>query len=275
MLTATGLHYKRRGSGPPLVLIQGMAATHLHWGDELISLLARSFDVVTFDHRGVGHSPPVTGAFTLAELADDVVELLDATGWSRAHVFGVSMGSCVAQQLAFRHRERVHRLVLGCTSSDGPAITDPDSPLWSGLASAMVRGDRTRTLCNVFRLNVAPASAGRRDVWETFEAASLALPVHPRVTVLQLNAMAQHHADAWLPLLTMPTLVIHGDADSLVPVDAARHVARAMPNAEFAVLAAGHMFWLEQPGRTADLVCSWLNGTAQETVADDANVPRT
>src|SRR6476661_6933673 len=97
------LHHVRRGAGDPLLLIQGMSGNHEHWGTRLLELLERDFDVIAYDHRGVGWSPEITGSFTIAELAEDADALLDRLGVDSAHVLGISMGGMVAQELALNH----------------------------------------------------------------------------------------------------------------------------------------------------------------------------
>src|SRR6476619_55763 len=94
------LHHIRRGAGEPLLLIQGMSGNHEHWGERLLELLERDFDVIAYDHRGVGWSPGIEKSFTIAELADDAAALLARLGVDRAHVLGISMGGMVAQELA-------------------------------------------------------------------------------------------------------------------------------------------------------------------------------
>src|SRR3712207_1192598 len=100
------LHHERRGSGEPILLIQGMSGHSGHWGEPFLSALERDFEVITFDHRGTGRSPRVTEDFTLAELADDAIGVLDALGHDTARVLGISMGSMVAQEVVLRHPER-------------------------------------------------------------------------------------------------------------------------------------------------------------------------
>src|SRR5689334_3317438 len=100
-LTVNGfeLFHQRRGSGEPLLLIQGMSGTHLSWGEPFVQDLERSFDVIAYDHRGIGRSSPVTDPFTIGDLAEDAAGLLDALGLESAHVLGISMGGMIAQEL--------------------------------------------------------------------------------------------------------------------------------------------------------------------------------
>jgi 3-oxoadipate enol-lactonase len=233
------------------LLLQGIAATYLHWGGRLLSLLAESFEVVAYHHRGVGCSMPVLGPFTMADLADDAAALLDELGWTSAHIAGVSMGGVVAQELALRHPDRVESLFLGCTHTGGD---DSPTVISDGAAAAVVHGNALATARNLFRLGVKDLHKVRPVAWEEYRHAALTLPVHPRTTVLQIGAVAAHSTADRLHRIAVPTRIVHGDADRFVPLDAGARVAAAIPDARFTVLSAGHFFWLEQPERTVELV---------------------
>src|SRR3954451_5891721 len=114
------LFHVRRGAGEPLLLIMGMSGTHLSWGDPFMEDLIRDYDVVAYDHRGVGRSDPESQQFSIVDLAEDAAGILDALGWDDAHVFGISMGGMIAQELALSHPERIRTLTLGCTYCGGP-----------------------------------------------------------------------------------------------------------------------------------------------------------
>src|SRR3954468_9521217 len=114
------LDVERSGSGPPLLLIRGMSGTALHWGEPFLRALREDFDVIAYDHRGVGASTRLEGEITIADMAADAAALLDALDISSAHVLGISMGGMVAQELALGWPERVRTLTLGCTYCGGP-----------------------------------------------------------------------------------------------------------------------------------------------------------
>src|SRR3954447_1965072 len=118
------LHFDCTGEGPAVLLIMGLGLPGDAWW-RTVPVLAHSFQVVTFDNRGSGRSERPAGPLTLAGMASDAVAVLDAAGIARAHVYGISMGGMIAQELVLRYPERVDALVLGATSPGGRAATAP------------------------------------------------------------------------------------------------------------------------------------------------------
>lgn len=251
------LFTQRSGSGSePLLLIQGMSGTHLAWGEPFLEGLAEDFDVVAYDHRGVGRSDPVSEPFTIQELAADAVGLLDALGWETAHVVGISMGGMVAQELALAHPERIRTLTLGCTycGGEGSELAPPET--LAKLAAGFQSGDREVAIRTGFEVNVSPAFAARPGAYEAFRAMAKALPAPLPVIMLQMQAIGGHDTSARLPRLEgVPTLVVHGDADRMLPVGNGRMIAGLIPGSALVVRSGvGHMFWWEEPTNSADLI---------------------
>ncbi|HEY6762216.1 MAG TPA: alpha/beta hydrolase [Baekduia sp.] len=254
---ARRLFHQRRGAGEPLLLIMGMSGTHLSWGEPLLADLERDFDVVAYDHRGVGRSDPEDQPFSIADLADDAVGILDALGWQDAHVMGISMGGMIAQELALGHPERIRTLTLGCTYCGGDGSALAAQATIDKLSAGLMSGDRELAIRNGFEVNVSAAFAAQDDNYETFRAMAKALPVPVPVILLQMQAIAGHDTSARLPSLKLPTLVIHGDEDQMLPVANGRMIAALIPDARLEVLdGVGHMFWWERPERSAELLRS-------------------
>ena len=249
------LHYVQRGEGEPLLLIQGMSGTHLSWGEPFLRELERDFAVTAYDHRGIGRSGRVTDPFSIADLADDAARLLDRLDLDSAHVLGISMGGMVAQQLALRHPDRLRTLALGCTYAGGAgsALTDP--AVFQRLSASWATGDRDRILRTAWEINVSDRFAGDEDAYQAFRSAALELPVSMKVIAAQLQAIAVHDTSERLREIAVPTLVIHGDEDRMLGVANGRLIAEKIPQARLEVLeGVGHLFWVEEPERSAALV---------------------
>ena len=155
------LDYERSGNadGPPLLLIMGMSGTSLSWGEPFLQQLREDFDVIAYDHRGVGASTQLDGPVTTRQMADDAVALLDALALDDAHVLGISMGGMIAQELALAHPERVRTLTLGCTYCGGEGSSLASEAVIGKLAEAMGSGDRERALRAAWEVNVSAQMA--------------------------------------------------------------------------------------------------------------------
>ncbi|HVE68205.1 MAG TPA: alpha/beta fold hydrolase [Solirubrobacteraceae bacterium] len=248
------LHYVRQGAGEPLLLIQGMSANHLHWGDDFLGLLT-DFDVVAYDHRGIGHSDGTAEPFTIAELAGDAAELMDALGWESAHIMGISMGGMVAQELALRHPERVRTLTLGCTYCGGEGSRLTDAAIVQRLGELLLGGRTEEALRYGFEVNVSPRFAQDPAGYEMVRGIVSQLPASLDVLMLQLQAIAGHDTSVRLRDLSVPTLVVHGTEDQIIPADNGRLIAALVPGSRLEVFEdVGHAFWWERPQRTAELL---------------------
>jgi 3-oxoadipate enol-lactonase len=252
------LSYDRGGDGPPLLMIMGMSGTKHHWGERVLAALRRDFEVIVYDHRDCGDSTRTGRAFTTAELAQDAAGLLAALEIDSAHVMGISMGGMVAQELALGHPERVRALTLGCTYCGGRDIPLADPKVTQRLYEAMTSGDRRSAIRAGWEANVSAGFAADEQEWERFLQTGLSYGVALEVVWRQLKAIAHHDTRARLPHLQTATLVIHGTADQLINVANGRKIAELIgsrPPARLEIFeGVGHMFFLEQPERTARLV---------------------
>jgi len=257
LATGPTLNYVRRGEGEPMLLIQGMSGNHLAWGEPFLSDLERDFDVVAYDHRGVGRSSAVTDPFAITELADDAAALIAGLGWEAAHVVGISMGGMVAQELALRHPDRIRTLTLGCTYAGGEGSALTSSQVSTKLAEAMMAGDPDRAIATAYEVNVSPGYGADKSAYGTFYEMATALPTPVPVIMLQMQAIAAHNTLDRLHEISVPTLVIHGTVDEMLPYSNAVLIASKIPDAQLETLeGVGHMFWWEQPGRSAAAIRS-------------------
>jgi len=249
------LHYERAGSGEPLVLIQGMSGTHVAWGEPFLALLRESFDVVAFDNRGIGLSAPIDGPFTIAEMAEDTAGLLDQLELESAHVVGISMGGMIAQELALAHAERLRSLTLGCTYCGGPGSQLMPQENLEKLAAGMASGDRDKAILAGWEVNLSPGFRAEESGYATFHAMATSVPAAKQTIELQVQAIFGHDTSARLGEISTPTLIVHGTEDGVLPYPNGELIASLMPAARLETLeGVGHMFWWEQPERSAELI---------------------
>jgi 3-oxoadipate enol-lactonase len=249
------LDYERSGSGPPLLAIMGMSGTALHWGEPFLGPLREHFDVIAYDHRGVGASSRLEGELTTAAMAEDAAALLAALELDSAHVLGISMGGMIAQELALAHPERIRTLTLGCTYCGGEGSVLPAPERLQQLTEAMMSGDRARALRAGWEINVSPAMAADDEAYARFEVIAHRRAVALPVIMAQMQACAAHDTNARLAELEMPTLVIHGTVDELLPVQNGRLIASRIPGSQLEILEdVGHLFFWERPELSAELM---------------------
>jgi 3-oxoadipate enol-lactonase len=251
----TELYYERAGDGEPLLLIQGMSATHATWGRPFLDELERGFDCIVFDNRGIGLSGLAEMPFSTADMAADTAGLLDALGLESAHVVGISMGGMIAQELALAHPERIRTLALGATYCGGPEGTLMAREDQQMLGAAMASGERDRVYRAMWEINLSPGFRAEDSRYAAFAEMATAFRAPLPVIVQQMRACGDHDTSERLGQIALPTLVIHGDADRLLGPNNGREVAALIPEARLEMLeGVGHMFWWEQPQRSAELI---------------------
>ena len=224
----TSLHVERAGDGPPLLSISGSGASLADGMGPAASPLSKAFDVVGWDHRGLGQSTSDDRRLTMSAFAADALAVADSLGWESFAVYGVSFGGMVAQELAVTAPGRVTRLVLACTSAGGaggssyPLHERPSPSVIAEIVDS--RPDQAAALM---------AFLGGRP-----------LPVEPGYT-RQLEA--RRHHDVWdrLPLVTAPTLVQSGRYDGIAPVANSAAIASRIVGAEHRVYEGGHAFMFQ------------------------------
>jgi 3-oxoadipate enol-lactonase len=255
--TATRLHVQREGTGEPLLWITGFAISSEIFSP-VIDTYAAQFDCVRYDNRGAGRSPAPWRITSIPELAGDAVRLMDALSIDSAHVYGLSMGGMIAQEVAIRFPDRVRGLVLGCTTHGGPRAVLP-SPKVSAALTA--RGAPAELRAQLLGRALFSEDFRRRDPALVRRYLSL-LNAHrtsARGAMSHLAASTYHDTRARLGRIVAPTLVLHGDRDVLTPPANARLLADAIPDATLGTVhGAGHAYLLEQPQESSRLFLDWL-----------------
>jgi pimeloyl-ACP methyl ester carboxylesterase len=251
----TDIYYERRGAGEPLLLIQGLGGNSLHWGEGFLRGLEDTFELVLYDHRGAGRSGVLEGECTIPGLAADAVALLDALQVESAHVVGISMGGMVAQELVLAHPERVRTLTLGCSFPGGPEAKMTDQAVVGMLAEAVLSGDGERAMRVGYEIMIAPEFAADPANYELYAKVAGQYQAPIPTLMGQLSAILAHDTSQRLGELDVPTLVVHGTADRLLESVNGELLARLIPGARLELIeGAGHMFFWEQPERSAQLV---------------------
>ena len=235
--TANGIEIEYETFGDPhaspLLLIGGLGTQTISWDEEFCELLAgRGFCVIRFDNRDAGLSTWPDDQYELDDMAADAVGLLDALGIPAAHVVGASMGGFIAQLVALNHPDHV----LSLTSiMSGPSGEDQVQPAAEANAVLLAPAPQTRAERIALGLHAKQVLLGPDDPFDAaYERERIERAVdrayHPAGFMRQLQAIvAATSRLERLRSLRVPTLVIHGDADILVPVDNGRRVAAAVP----------------------------------------------
>ena len=246
-----------RGSGPPLLLITGLGASLDLGAPFERELAACQVQAVSFDAPGIGESTPYRWPPRMPGIARTVERMLDALGYDRVHVLGVSLGGVIAQQLAHQAPHRVGCLILAAT---GPGLGGvPGSP-HALLPLATPRryyqpGYYRRIAGRVY------GGAARRDPDALLHGSSARFIERPtlRGYLSQIYAITGWTSIPWLRTLQQPTLVLAGDDDPIVPLINGRILARCIPSARLQVVAGGgHLFLLEKPAEMARLIAAFL-----------------
>ncbi|NJC97991.1 MAG: alpha/beta hydrolase [Anaerolineales bacterium] len=237
------LAYIRKGSGSPLMLLHGYPLDHHLW-DEITPLLEDIFDLIIPDLRGFGESTTVDQPYTMDDIAADLAGLLDHLGIQKTAVAGHSMGGYVALAFARLYPERVSGLGLVSTQ----VLADPpDRKEGRYKSAADVAENGTASVVEAMTPKFTSDERLQAFARKTMERQQ------PAAYIGALKAMAERtDATSLLASIKYPVVIVHGDADSLIPVDRAREVKAAIPGAHLAVLSgAGHMPMMEARDETA------------------------
>lgn len=255
------LYYEVHGDGEPLVLIMGIGYDSSLWMLHQVPTLSQRFKVVVFDNRDAGQSSRASAAYTIADMADDVVGLLDFLEIPRAHVLGLSMGALIAQDFALRYPERLHRLVLS-----GPDLAPARRSFhpiasWKWIKAHDVSG-ATFAIEQFTWLFSSAFLRNQSAVQQTIAfLSSNPNPVESSAYARQAEAYLDYDRTTSLVGITAPTLVIVGEQDVLTPPWIAREVAALIPGAELEIIVgdgASHVVPLERPDEFNGLVQGFL-----------------
>lgn len=253
------LHVEDVGSGPVVVLIHGFPLDHTMWAEQLNAW--PGYRVIAPDLRGYGRSAPTEDTlYTIDQLADDVLDTLDAMGVTRPFVLGgLSMGGYVALSIAERRPERLRGLILLDTRAEADSKEGEMNRIRTVEQIEAGGGDTSSFVAGMLpKLLASDASSHRPMVVEKVHAIMNRAPAQA-VTATLLGLAARPDRTAILPKITVPTLVLVGEDDAITPPAGARTMAEAIPGATLVVIPqAGHLAPLENPGATNAAIESFL-----------------
>jgi 3-oxoadipate enol-lactonase len=266
------LYYEEHGHGDPLLCIMGFATDSTGWLLQTPAF-AEHHRTIIFDNRGVGRSAKPTGAYTIHEMADDAVGLLDHLKIDRTHVLGLSMGGMIAQELVLRHPDRVRKLVLAATFPEPDAASEENRKvIFTQMGGSITDGGEMKidfTALNplMFFQHLLPLVFNptfiQTELPKLMQMFSGALQYGFSMEAImgQMQAVMGHKTTDRLGTITAPTLVLTGDADRLISPANSAVLARSIPGAELVQIPGGsHGFNIEMPERFNQTVLQFLGG---------------
>ncbi len=236
------IYWDEQGQGAPVLLIMGLGYPSALWY-RTRPVLTQRYRTLAFDNRGVGLSSVPPGPYSIETMAADAAAVLDAADLASAHIFGISMGGMIAQEFALQFPARTRSLILGCTSPGGPAAVRAESQVVNVLLARGMTLEQAREAILPYIYDPAtPKEKIEQDV-------SLRQPwlPSPEGYTAQLQAILGWEAYSRIAQITVPTLVIHGKSDALVPPGNGKLIAQRIPNAKLVLLDhASHLFLTDQ-----------------------------
>jgi len=249
------LYWRETGSGPALLLIMGLGYSSDMW-HHIEAGLAAHFRLVVFDNRGIGRSSPAAGPHLISTMAEDAAAVLDAVGIEQAFVLGMSMGGYIAQELVLSHPKRVKALVLACTACGGAhAVRPKQEVLDAAIARArMPAAEGVRAMIPYVYDPSTPQERIEADM-----VIRLAQYPDPDTYLGQIEGIRMWQSCDRLATLRVPTLILHGEHDELIPPANGQLLADHIRGSELHIIPhASHILPTDQPALIISLVTEFL-----------------
>ena len=255
------LNYQIEGDGEPLVLIAGLGYPLWQW-HKMVPYLKEHFKVITFDNRGMGDTDKPEGPYSAQMLAADTVGLLDALKIEKAIILGHSMGGFIAQAIALETPERVSKLILCSTNFGGPNHVPISAEAWEVFSDT--NSDPYIRFYNGLKVSTAPDwAAANQDTVKEWVDWRVANPMDMGGYMAQLQigvGLLEEDAcfEKKLEQVSLPTLILHGEHDLVVPTENANLLAAQIPGSKLEIIPdAGHFFPIETPETASNLVINF------------------
>ncbi|MEW6128378.1 MAG: alpha/beta fold hydrolase [Acidobacteriota bacterium] len=249
------IYWEEHGEGEPLVLIMGLASTLDMW-HRTLPVMKEKYRTILIDNRGVGRSDVPMFPYSIAHMADDVARVMDAAEIECARIFGISMGGMIAQEFTLNYPERVQSLVLGCTNFGGRQIKPASPQVLDILKSRAMMPPAEAAWA------MAPYIYDKSTPRELIEE-DLAIRLQWNPTLEgylgQIGAIFTWESRERLSQINVPTLVIHGETDELVPPENGQMLADLIPNARLVMIPdASHIFVTDKPESSYQAILGFL-----------------
>jgi len=257
------MYYEIRGKGPRLLVISGTGGDLRRSPSIFEMQIAQHFEILAYDQRGLGQTSRPDIPYAMADYADDANALLEAVGWNRCLVMGISFGGMVAQEFVLRHGHRVQRLVLACTSSGG-----------AGGASYPLHKLSHLTVEEYARKIICLSDTRRDTTWQAANPAEFQLLLNQTLAGLlvgsdepgrqmgarrQLEARTLHNTYKRLSTLTVPVYICGGRYDGIATPANLEAMQKQIPGSQLEMFEGGHLFFIQDP-RAFECIVAFLQG---------------
>jgi pimeloyl-ACP methyl ester carboxylesterase len=252
------LYHEISGSGPNLVLIEGLGVATWIW-EKQVSELSKHFTLIIYDNRGTGKSEKPPGPYSISMMADDLAALLDSLKIFQTHILGISMGGFIAQDFALRYPQKIERLILAATSAGGPDHV-PMAPEVLAIMFATDGAPRDLTRRKLALAYSDSFMQKNREVEHLIDL-RLADPPPPHAYMAQAMAGAAFNLSDKVQQIQTPCLIMAATGDRLVPVANAHNLAKKIPNSQLKIYDGyGHQFFVENAAEFNRDVIAFLKG---------------
>ncbi len=233
------LYYETHGDGPPLLLVSGLGGTASFWAAH-VTPFAERYRVVLHDHRGTGQSSHSRMTYSVEQMTDDVLQLMDHLGLARAHLIGHSTGGAIGQTIALDQPDRLDRMVLSATWTTADdyfrrLFEVRGEALMSDVAGYVKSSSLFMTPAWWIRDHIAEIRIREKEQLERFPP--------PEVMLSRIEAILRFDRRAELPRITTPIMVICARDDIVTPVYYTEELGRLIPGAETVILPQGGHFF--------------------------------
>jgi 3-oxoadipate enol-lactonase len=249
------INYRLEGEGPEtVVLVNGLADDLDSWGYQTPALVEAGFRVLTFDNRGVGESDKPAGPYTTTLFAQDTKALVDSLGIADFHLVGVSMGGMIVQEYALAYPGDIRSLIPACTYAAPGPFCSRMFALWEEMAPVM--GLKSVMQDVTLWAFTQEFFETRQDELAEFEEAMATLTMPIPAYLAQLSSIQTHDTTARLGEIRVPTTVIAGENDILIPVELSRRLHQGIAGSEWVTVRGGHACVWEHPDPFNEAVIS-------------------